>query len=352
MKMNVKSKKGITLITLVMIISVLLFLAGVSVSLFLGKNGVISNAKLAKEQTLKSQVLEEIKLKVAEILVNKQGFASLQDVKEALTLDPEQYLIWDSMDNQISVIYKGYKFNIDRNLAVSYDAILSPYKESNRFLPIIKQINFHKIQVIADPRFVNETENELDNRMLKYEFFINGEKVEQEQKVYSYTFEPTKQVISILAYQKDGTIQESSTMKINPIFSKNNTNITKIIASSNEAFAYKILDNDTSTYWDGGKIDSFIGYQFEEEVECNYVTIKQPYSSDVIKKFKIQYSDDNLTYQDASPILEFQRENREQNFCLNANLGKHKYWRFFNLENYTTSNVCAISELEFYRKEK
>ena len=46
-----KSNKGITLIALVVTIVVLLILAGVSISMLTGENGIITQAQNAKERT-------------------------------------------------------------------------------------------------------------------------------------------------------------------------------------------------------------------------------------------------------------------------------------------------------------
>ena len=46
-----KNKKGITLVALVVTIVVLLILAGVSINLVLGDNGIINKAKEAKEKS-------------------------------------------------------------------------------------------------------------------------------------------------------------------------------------------------------------------------------------------------------------------------------------------------------------
>ena len=54
-----KQEKGITLIALVVTIVVLLILAGVSISLVLNNNGVISKAKDAKNQYAEAQTNEE-----------------------------------------------------------------------------------------------------------------------------------------------------------------------------------------------------------------------------------------------------------------------------------------------------
>ena len=46
-----KNTKGITLIALVITIIVLLILAGVSIAMLTGENGIMNNAKEAKTQT-------------------------------------------------------------------------------------------------------------------------------------------------------------------------------------------------------------------------------------------------------------------------------------------------------------
>ena len=61
-KLKIKQEKGITLIALVVTIVVLLILAGVSISLVLNNNGVISKAKDAKNQYAKAQTNEEKQL--------------------------------------------------------------------------------------------------------------------------------------------------------------------------------------------------------------------------------------------------------------------------------------------------
>ena len=54
--MKTKEMKGITLIALVITIVVLLILAGVSISLLLGDNGIITKAKEAQDSYSKSAV--------------------------------------------------------------------------------------------------------------------------------------------------------------------------------------------------------------------------------------------------------------------------------------------------------
>ena len=58
-KVHRKQTKGITLIALVVTIVVLLILAGVSINLVLGNNGIISKAKEAREKTSQGEQKEK-----------------------------------------------------------------------------------------------------------------------------------------------------------------------------------------------------------------------------------------------------------------------------------------------------
>ena len=57
-----RNEKGITLVALVVTIIVLIILAGVSINALIGENGLISRAKLAKEQYTNATIDEQEKL--------------------------------------------------------------------------------------------------------------------------------------------------------------------------------------------------------------------------------------------------------------------------------------------------
>ncbi len=65
-----RSNKGITLIALVVTIIVLLILAGVSINMLTGQNGILNRAQEAKEQTETSQADENNKLQGYENIIN------------------------------------------------------------------------------------------------------------------------------------------------------------------------------------------------------------------------------------------------------------------------------------------
>ena len=61
-QMIIKRENGITLIALVVTIVVLLILAGITISLVFGSNGVINKAQEANENTKIAQVREQLEL--------------------------------------------------------------------------------------------------------------------------------------------------------------------------------------------------------------------------------------------------------------------------------------------------
>ena len=67
-----KTQKGITLIALVITIIVLIILAGITISMLIGENGIIERAKEAKQNTQIAQKEEEENLKKAEEQINKE----------------------------------------------------------------------------------------------------------------------------------------------------------------------------------------------------------------------------------------------------------------------------------------
>ena len=69
-KQNLKENKGITLIALVITIIVLLILAGVSIAMLTGQNGILSQAQKAKEGTELSSEKEKIELAVQSSIAN------------------------------------------------------------------------------------------------------------------------------------------------------------------------------------------------------------------------------------------------------------------------------------------
>lgn len=79
-----KTKDGITLIALVITIIILIILAGVSLNLILGNNGIITKAKLGKQEMANEQALENIALAQYDNEIETHISASNRDVSSGV----------------------------------------------------------------------------------------------------------------------------------------------------------------------------------------------------------------------------------------------------------------------------
>lgn len=110
-----KNNKGITLIALVITIIVLLILAGVSIAMLTGNNGVLTQAKNASSDTKVAEAKESVSLKVNELVsefyeekyVNSNTAAEMASVKtyiEANLTSEEGLYNYDATNKTITII--------------------------------------------------------------------------------------------------------------------------------------------------------------------------------------------------------------------------------------------------------
>ena len=69
-------EQGITLVSLVVTIIILIILAGVSINLILGENGIITKSKQAKEKTEQAKLNEEVALNELYMQIEAEGISS------------------------------------------------------------------------------------------------------------------------------------------------------------------------------------------------------------------------------------------------------------------------------------
>ena len=88
-----RNQKGITLIALVITIIVLLILAGVSIAMLTGENGILTNANEAQKQSTAKEAVEKINLALnsikTEVLAQRIDNTSYAPVTEADELKAE-----------------------------------------------------------------------------------------------------------------------------------------------------------------------------------------------------------------------------------------------------------------------
>ena len=88
-----KSTKGITLIALVVTIIILLILAGVSIAMLTGNNGILTQGKRAKEETEIAEEKEAISLAMNALKIQKQVGAKESGIKVALNNEPKEEVL-------------------------------------------------------------------------------------------------------------------------------------------------------------------------------------------------------------------------------------------------------------------
>ena len=98
-----KNQKGITLVALVITIIVLLILAGVSISLVIGQNGVLSKATNAVSENEKANVEQDLKLAVADAeIAYYEAWVKNQSVTKATYYGTEAYYTNNATNGAIS----------------------------------------------------------------------------------------------------------------------------------------------------------------------------------------------------------------------------------------------------------
>ena len=159
---SLKSKKGITLIALVITIIVLLILAGVSINAVIGEDGIASKAKLAKEETAIAEDKEKINFAIAEYEMESieddskslEEFLKSQDWCEDAVFDDDSKMVTVTMAN-------GSKYEIEVSGIVNdkeeieWDSILEEANSNPEKYKHSEQLVSNYIAIGTDGKPVN-----------------------------------------------------------------------------------------------------------------------------------------------------------------------------------------------------
>ena len=120
-KKEFKKSKGITLIALVVTIIVLLILAGMSIAMLTGQNGILNRASEAKNSTETAQIDEQVKLSVAEALSNGLGIITKDNLTKALdsNVGSGKYELTGDAVNGWTIKVADKNYNISGNGEIS-----------------------------------------------------------------------------------------------------------------------------------------------------------------------------------------------------------------------------------------
>ena len=110
--------KGITLIALVITIIVLLILAGVSISMLSGDNGLLKKAGQAKDDSVVGEEKEQVELAYISAAVKKLGndvtYSDLQDELD-ISVGANKVKVTQNANNTLNVLFKDTEHNYNVN---------------------------------------------------------------------------------------------------------------------------------------------------------------------------------------------------------------------------------------------
>lgn len=124
-------RKGITLISLVVTIIVLLILAGVTIATLTGDNGILTRTQQAKNETEQAEDIEKIRLAITEAQIGDTGYQELttDSLGSILIKDGTKAIVFDSEDGTKHILFldkkKEYKLDSNgniENLNINFDA--------------------------------------------------------------------------------------------------------------------------------------------------------------------------------------------------------------------------------------
>lgn len=259
-KKNIKNKKGITLIALVITIIILLIFAGISIA-ELNKNGILGKAQIAKEENQKQTATETINLKITNIQIlsysEKQELPNLQYLADQLCEDNDiEYVIKESkkqaslnkidVSNSNSIFTKlksyPYEFEINSQLQLaSIDGIKVSNNTNNTN-------NNNKSDLVGKP---NITVKEVESTVVKISADI-GDSNKKDIAGYVFFNADTSEILKIQ--------EDIDNLEVNNLVRKTQYNIyMKILdkygnfseSSNVVTFTTKGLGNINITYAQG-----------------------------------------------------------------------------------------------------
>ena len=139
LKSKIKNINGITLISLVITIIVLIILAGVTLNMLLGENGIINRTKTAKDENEKATATETMNLKITNVQISKYAeeqrmptlkeladnfcedddFQYVQETSEVASLTP----ITNNNPTSIYTKLKAYPYEFEINSSLQLASI-------------------------------------------------------------------------------------------------------------------------------------------------------------------------------------------------------------------------------------
>ncbi len=132
------TQNAITLIALIITIIILLILAGVTINVLIGDNGLFSTAKKAGTEYEKAAAREKLEVAISDIIATKLGNAKLVDLNNIKDKNIKILNVILENDIEANVEVDGkYKFIIDSNFNIYYEEDINDYVEAIFKMPVL-----------------------------------------------------------------------------------------------------------------------------------------------------------------------------------------------------------------------
>jgi len=211
--MNLKNKRGITLIALVITIIVLLILAGIAISVLTGENGLFARAKTSTVKYNEESAKEKANMLMSEFVIDNttQGI-TLEEFLNEKKKAGDIYDVIDNQDGTMTIEMDNFEVLIDSTKAEVIDVvdIKTNSREESKSIPdfeIAAKIRVGKI--VVDHK---KTDFDVSN-IVKYEVYVGKKKVGETNSLpYNIIGEQDKTYsnIKVIAIDKNNEIKPSS----------------------------------------------------------------------------------------------------------------------------------------------
>ncbi len=265
MKINLKQRNGITLIALVITIVVLLILAGVTIAMLTGENGILGKATTAKAKSAEEEAREKVSLMLARWKMEK----TINNV------DFDKYIADYTEDFQ--------SFGIE--------TITKDEKRDGWYFAQVK---------VGDKTYYVEILIENNNAEIKNvldSLDIITVKITKEK----YTFKDTANItIEATASSQEATITElklTKTGEINEVTGTTNGNKTTYEIIAGDEYTYTVADSNGKNTSGTIKVEKLDAPTIEVDTTINSITVKvtNNYPSDANVKYKYQIGDNTAS---------------------------------------------------------
>ena len=296
-ELAIRNKEGITLIALVITIIVLLILAGVSIAMLTGTNGILTQAQKAKSETEKAAARESLEIK----MLGAKTENSTESIEDSLSKMDNVEIMSKTKDG-VSVKCNGYQFFIDNDKNVSEIKNLV----TNGFLEKHNNTNFPDLNY--KDGFLTATASGqkmvISNEMIE----VNTNKKYFQSVTMKSNNQNSRSYVGLIQYDIDGnTIGPShysfKTGSTTYLIQDLNNGDTEIHLNDVSGFSYDIADSQNYLYngiivWN---YKDSTGYQYPEETYSrnvyesiiekdnidkvnNVIKLKTPWSNGKIEK--------------------------------------------------------------------